>query len=143
MDLFRTTWKHGKFPKNMVISWHQDGIFYARMGMVKEAADYNQKKLENSPRRFPTFWGPGHDWVPDHNWGGTGMIGLQEMLMQTPGDKILLLPAWPKDWDVDFKLHAPQQTTVEANVKDGKIVSVKVTPESRRKDVVIPPQFEK
>jgi hypothetical protein len=139
MELFRATWKHGKFPKNMVISWHQDGIFYARMGMVKEAADYNQKKLENSPRRFPTFWGPGHDWAPDHNWGGTGMIGLQEMLLQTPGDKILLLPAWPKDWDVDFKLHAPQQTTVEASVKHGKIVSLKVTPESRRQDLVIPP----
>lgn len=143
MDLFRATWKHGKFPKNMVISWHQDGIFYARMGMVKEAADYNQKKLENSPRRFPTFWGPGHDWVPDHNWGGTGMIGLQEMLLQTPGNKILLLPAWPKDWDVDFKLHAPQQTTVEANVKHGKIVLLKVSPESRRKNVVISSDYEK
>lgn len=142
MELFRNTWKHGKFPKNMVMSWHQDGIFYARMGMTKEAADYNQKKLENSPRRFPTFWGPGHDWAPDHNWGGTGMIGLQEMLMQTSGDQILLLPAWPKEWNVDFKLHAPRQTIVTASVKQGKIVSLKVSPESRRKDVVIPQEFE-
>jgi hypothetical protein len=139
MTLFRTTWKHGKFPKNMVISWHQDGIFYARMGMVKEAADYNQKKLENSPRRFPTFWGPGHDWAPDHNWGGTGMIGLQEMLMQTPGDKILLLPAWPKDWDVDFKLHAPGQTVVEGTLRNGKLTHLKVTPEARRKDLIVTP----
>jgi hypothetical protein len=59
--------------------------------------------------------------------------------MQTPGDRILLLPAWPKDWDVDFRLHAPQQTTVEASVKHGRIVSLKVTPESRRQDLVIPP----
>ena len=69
----------------MVISWHQDGIFFARMGLVQEAADYNTRKLDDSPRRFPTFWGPGHDWAPDHNWGGSGMIGLQEMLMQTIG----------------------------------------------------------
>ena len=27
------------------------------------AVDYNLKKLDDSPRRFPTFWGPGHDWV--------------------------------------------------------------------------------
>jgi len=143
MQVFKDTWKQGKFPKGNVVSWHQDGIFFARMGMSKEAADFNSRKLANSPRRFPTFWGPGHDWAPDHNWGGSGMIGLQEMLLQTPGDKILLLPAWPKDWDVDFKLHAPRQTTVEAVVKGGKLATLKVTPESRRKDVVFPPQFEK
>ena len=80
MEVFRDTWKHGTFPKNMVISWHQDGIFFARMGMVKTAADYNTRKLENSPRRSRPFWEPGHDWAPDHNWGGSGMIGLQEML---------------------------------------------------------------
>ncbi len=137
LQVFRDTWKHGAFPKNMVISWHQDGIFFARMGMTTEAAAYNTKKLEDSPRRFPTFWGPGHDWVPDHNWGGSGMIGLQEMLMQTLGEEIRLLPAWPKEWDVDFKLHAPRQTTVEGRVREGILVDLKVTPESRRSDVRI------
>jgi hypothetical protein len=121
----------------MVKSWHQDGIFFARMGMTDAAVDYNLKKLEDSPRRFPTFWGPGHDWVPDHNWGGSGMIGLQEMLMQTIGDKIRLLPAWPKDWDVDFKLHAPLQTTVQGKVRAGKVIELKVTPDSRKKDVIV------
>jgi hypothetical protein len=105
------------------------------MGMTKEAADYNTKKLRDSERRFPTFWGPGHDWVPDHNWGGSGMIGLQEMLMQTIGDQIVLFPAWPKEWDVSFKLHAPKNTTVEVVYFGGKLVKLEVTPESRRKDV--------
>jgi len=143
MEVFRNTWRLGKFAKGNVVSWHQDGIFFARMGMTKEAADFNSRKLADSPRRFPTFWGPGHDWAPDHNWGGSGMIGLQEMLLQTPGDRILLLPAWPREWDVDFKLHAPRQTTVEVSLKGGKITSLKVTPESRRKDVVIPRELEK
>jgi hypothetical protein len=138
MQVFRDTWRLGAFPKNMVQSWHQDGIFYARMGLAKEAADYNARKLENSPRRFPTFWGPGHDWAPDHNWGGSGMIGLQEMLMQTIGDKILLLPAWPKEWDVDFKLHAPGNTTVECVYRAGKVVQLSVTPKAREKDVEQP-----
>ena len=137
MRIFRNTWKHGKFAKNMVISWHQDGIFFARMGMTPEAADFNTRKLADSPRRFPTFWGPGHDWTPDHNWGGSGMIGLQEMLMQTIGDRILLLPAWPIAWDCDFKLHAPRQTIVQAKVRAGKIIDLVVTPESRRTDVEI------
>jgi hypothetical protein len=123
----------------MVQSWHQDGIFFARMGQTAAAADYNTRKLQNSPRRFPTFWGPGHDWVPDHNWGGSGMIGLQEMLLQTIGRRILLLPAWPKNWDCSFKLHAPFQTVVEGRVVAGKILDLKVTPESRRADVEIMP----
>ena len=125
------------FRKGKIQSWHQDGIFFARMGMTEEAADYNTKKLQDSPRRYPTFWGPGHDWVPDHNWGGSGMIGLQEMLMQTIGDKILLFPAWPHNWDVDFKLHAPGKTTIEGILKNGKLIELKVSPENRRKDVVI------
>jgi hypothetical protein len=123
------------FRKGTIISWHQDGIQFARMGITKEAADYNTRKLQDSPRRYPTFWGPGHDWVPDHNWGGSGMIGLQEMLLQSIGDKIMLFPAWPKDWDVDFKLHAPKNTIVECSFKNGEIQNLKVTPETRSKDV--------
>jgi len=125
------------FRKGTIKSWHQDGIEFARMGMAEEAGDYNTRKLQDSPRRFPTFWGPGHDWVPDHNWGGSGMIGLQEMLLQTIGDKIVLFPAWPREWDVDFKLHAPENTTVEAVLKDGEIITLKVIPESRSEDVIV------
>ena len=125
------------FRKGTIQSWHQDGIQFARMGMISEAADYNTRKLKDSPRRYPTFWGPGHDWVPDHNWGGSGMIGLQEMLMQTNGNQILLFPAWPKEWDVDFKLHAPGNTVIDCQLQKGKIVKLNVIPKSREKDVVL------
>jgi hypothetical protein len=44
----------------------------------------------------------------------------------------------PRDrWDTHFKLHAPGQTMVEATVRQGKVVDLKVTPAGRRKDVVI------
>jgi hypothetical protein len=138
IQVFKNTYRYApEFRKGKIQSWHQDGIFFARMGMTEEAADYNTRKLQDSQRRFPTFWGPGHDWVPDHNWGGSGMIGLQEMLVQTMGDKITLFPAWPKEWDVDFKLHAPGNTTVEASLVNGKIEYLKVVPESRHKDLMI------
>lgn len=132
------TWKYGVDRENQrgYISWHQDGIFCARLGLTEEAKDITLKKMTDSPRRYPTFWGPGHDWVPDHNWGGSGMIGVQEMLMQTVDNKIYLLPAWPSEWDVDFKLHAPGNTIVEGSVKNGKICKLVVSPESRQKDIV-------
>ncbi len=139
LDVAINTWKYGtdEARQKNYISWHQDAIFCARLGLTDEAAAITIKKLQDSKRRFPTFWGPGHDWVPDHNWGGSGMIGLQEMLMQTDNKKIYLFPAWPKEWDVSFKLHAPYQTTVEGVLKEGIVISMKVTPESRRKDVEV------
>jgi hypothetical protein len=57
--------------------------------------------------------------------------------MQTLGETIHLLPAWPKTWDVDFKLHAPRQTSVEGCVRNGEFVSLKIVPEERREDVRI------
>jgi len=116
--------------------WKQDNIFAARLGLTQEAARLTKLKLKDSGRRFPAFWGPGFDWTPDHNWGGSGMIGLQEMLMACDGKKIILFPAWPKDWDVHFKLHAPYQTTVEGTLKGGKLIQLKVTPEIRKADII-------
>lgn len=117
------------------VGWKQDNIMAARLGLTHEAAKYSLMKMANSGRRFPAFWGPGFDWVPDHNWGGSGMIGMQEMLLQEVHGKIVLFPAWPKDWNVHFKLHATQNTTVEAKLENGKVNIIKVTPESRRKDI--------
>lgn len=118
------------------VGWKQDNIFAADLGLTQQAAELNTLKMKDSGRRFPAFWGPGFDWAPDHNWGGSGMIGLQEMLLQTDDQKIYIFPAWPKAWDVHFKLHAPYNTTVEAIVKNGKVQLLKVLPAERMKDVV-------
>lgn len=50
---------------------------------------------------------------------------------------IILFPAWPVEWDVQFKLRAPLNTTVEATCTNGKVTRLDVTPPGRRKDVVI------
>jgi hypothetical protein len=119
------------------VGWKQDNIWAASLGLTNEAWQLTAYKLKNGPRRFPAFWGPGFDWVPDHNWGGSGMLGLQEMLLQTDDKRIMIFPAWPKNLDVHFKLHAPYQTTVEATLKNGKIISLIVEPAERKKDVAI------
>jgi len=131
-----TTWQPAE-AWNVVVSWANANVAYARMGMAEKAADLTRQKLSSGGFRFPAFWGPGYDWAPDHNWGGTGAVGVQEMLMQATDDKIVLLPAWPKDWNVDFKLHAPQQTLITGKVRGGKVVDFEVTPESRAMDIVI------
>lgn len=65
------------------------------------------------------------------------MIGLRRCFCQDVGRKILLFPAWPRQWNIHFKLHANYQTTVEATLKDGKITQLKVLPASRKNDVQI------
>jgi len=139
LDTALNTWRYdtlvAKFRSHR--GWKQDNIWAARLGLTDEAWRLTSLKLQNSERRFPAFWGPGFDWVPDHNWGGSGMIGLQEMLLQADGKRILLFPAWPKDKDVHFKLHAPYNTTVEAEWKGGKLIKLTVWPEARKEDVSI------
>jgi len=120
------------------IAWEQANIHAPRLGDIALARKLNLSKMGNGPYRFPAFWPHNIDWAPDYNWGGSGMVGMQEMLMQTHGGKIRLLPAWPAEWNVNFKLHAPRQTVVEGKYADGRILGLTVTPEERRKDVILP-----
>lgn len=124
--------------------WRQDDIFMAYLGLADRAKTnvISRARNKDAACRFPAFFGPNFDWTPDQCHGGVLMKAVQAMLLQSEGDKIFLLPAWPKDWDVKFKLHAPKQTTVEASLKKGKLVSLHVDPKSRRKDVMIPEEFK-
>lgn len=139
LDIALNTWKYDPFVKKHegYESWEQSNIWAACLGQTADAVEWLRKKLSNGPHRFPAFWGPGHDWTPDHNWGGSGMIGMQEMLMQEADGKIILFPAWPKEWNVHFKLHAAGNTTIEACLHDGKAEIISVIPQSRESDVII------
>ena len=64
-------------------------------------------------------------------------MAMQAMLVQTDAGRIHVLPAWPKDWDVEFKLRAPRNTIVEGAVRSGNLLDIKVSPEARQKDLVI------
>lgn len=128
--------------------WGQQAIFLARLGLRDEAKEYVSKKMDDAKgdpwkntkvARFPVFYGPGYGCMPDLEWGTSGMIALQEMCLQTisnNGHDLRVLPAWPNDWDVDFKLHAPEKTTVEVVAKNGKVGKVLVHPKARKKDIL-------
>jgi hypothetical protein len=128
--------------------WQQDAIQAALLGQTADAKSFllqnvttenlmggATEKAKRPDSRFPAFWGPNFDWFPDQCHASVIVSTLQYMLMQTDGKKIILLPAWPKEWNASFKLHAPFQTTVEGRVENGKVLDLKVTPESREKDI--------
>jgi len=119
--------------------WSQDAIQAALLGLTDEAQAFvvTNVKKKHTGSRFPAFWGPNHDWIPDQDHGSVILIALQRMLMQCEGNRIYLLPAWPRDWNATFKLHAPMQTTVEGRVENGALVEFSVTPQARRADVTV------
>ena len=118
--------------------WCQDSIQAACLGLGEEAGRLVTARaaIVNSGHRFPVMWGPNFDWIPDQDHGNNILTTMQRMVLQTEGKKIYLMPAWPKNWNVTFKLHAPGNTTVAASVRNGKVVSLEVTPQSRAADVI-------
>jgi len=90
--------------------------------------------------RFPAlnYSAPGFtDYTPDQEGGNVVLSTLSYMLWNWKGSKIYLCPAWPKDWDCEFKFHGPLNTVVQGRVSNGKVTIDKVVPESRRKDVIV------
>lgn len=119
--------------------WSQNAIQAALMGdsAIAKAGVIKHLTAKDRRLRFPAFWPAGFDYAPDQDNGGNGLNALQTMLVQFDGRRILVLPAWPQDWDVDFKLHAPYQTTVSGSYRQGKLVNLQVEPMERRKDVTV------
>lgn len=119
--------------------WVQDPIQAAMLGyteIAKEYVTFNfSRKAPNL--KFPAFWARGNDYMPDEDNGGNGENGLQQMLMQLDGKKIILLPAWPKEWKGSFKLNAPYKTRISGTIVNGKLLNLKIYPSYRKSDVVI------
>jgi hypothetical protein len=141
LEVARTAYRTRRYSVDN--GWGYDGNAAALLGLADEAARVLTGRCRNShpAYRFPATWGPNYDWLPDQNHGGNLMEMAQLMLIQPVGRRILLLPAWPPRWDVSFRLHAPQRTVVEGEVRGGKLARLAVAPASRRADIEICPPF--
>lgn len=125
--------------------WTQDQIHWAYAGKAFDAADglVRRFRIASPMCRFPMYGREGPDSCPDFDHFGAGNTALQRMLVQEANGKILLLPAWPVDWDVDFKLHLSDNAVISGTVKDGKLLDWDIQPSKRKKDVVVgQPQTE-
>jgi len=113
--------------------WQQHGMVTALLGLRDDAREVvvNNSKLNNPGNRFPVMWGPVYDAVPDVDHGANLLNTLQLMAFQAEGDRLLVLPAWPKQWDVSFLLHGPRGTKVRCEYRGGKVEKLEVTPAGR------------
>lgn len=136
LEMARTTFELRQFKGH--VGWQQDDTQAGFLGLADQARRMVAQRFaaKDPGSRFPAFWGPNFDWVPDQDHGASGLMALQTMLLQAEGKKIYLFPAWPKAWEVEFKLRAPYNTTVQGTYRAGKVESLTVTPSSRRADLI-------
>lgn len=99
--------------------WSQDGQEAARLGLTKEAVRLLDEHTKNSnPNfRFKAIWGPNYDWTPDQDHGASLLMILQDMVLQTWNGKDYILPAFPDDWGVKYKLHSMNGKVVKGERK--------------------------
>ena len=138
-NFFRPFTLGGPLYSNSFSGWQQTPMVAALLGRTSDAkrALTSNVRLRNSAYRLPVMWGQIYDAVPDTDHGSNILNTAQLMAFQTMGDEMFLLPAWPKDWDVSFKFHAPKNTTVSGRFRNGVIDQLEVTPASRTKDLIL------
>jgi alpha-L-fucosidase 2 len=122
--------------------WYQNSVQAALLGLVDTTIHFviNRTTPANySESRFPAMWNAFNDWIPDIDHGGNLQLALHFMLLQCEGSEIRLLPSWPTNWDVSFKLHAPNNTIIECIYRNGRIEYLNVNPEYRQADIIIEP----
>lgn len=116
------SFNHRTFYNNKC--WGYDGPTAGILGLTNDCVKILKEKIEignDRNHRFPIMWGNA-DWVPDQCYGGNLLMTLQNMVIQSYGETVYVLPAFPKDWNVSFKLYTPYSNCIEGNYKLGKWV---------------------
>jgi hypothetical protein len=111
--------------------WQQHSVQAAILGLTNTAMAL---MVDNFARRdtlcrFPAFWGPNYDWTPDQDHGSVAMLALQNMILQEKGGDVILLPSWPVNWDVAFRLHTTGNAVVTGLLSNGKIQYMQISEE--------------
>lgn len=137
LELVRRTFAHR--IEKAALGWQHDDVQAAFLGLADVARDYlvTRARAKDPASRFPVFWQTNYDWSPDQDHGSNLLKALQTMLLQENDNKILVGPAWPKDWNVNFRLHAPGRTTVIGRREANRWTSLTTEPAARQKDLVV------
>lgn len=152
LELAQATWELAKEPRGeprKAVSLRRGDVsgqptlaILASLGLAEEAGKAAIAKMADaaSSARFPLIHGAAAEG-PDLASLGAGMAGLQAMLVASepdPKGRIFLLPAWPRNWDVTFRVRAAGGTLIDGVVESGKLVRLVTTPVERRDDIVLP-----
>ncbi len=127
-EKFGNCYAVGKKVSPWYACWKANG--FARCGMGKEAYESAIQSLE-SVGVFGEMYEinePGKRYRP---WfttaAGVFMSAIHNMLVQCDGETVDILPAYPIDEDLSFRLAIRGGAVIDAEVKDGKLVRADIT----------------
>ena len=136
--------KQGWFQNND--GWSYGTINTAMLGLAEQAYAMVLERARAAPApgyRFPVFAQHYQDYEPSADHFSVMNTAVHAMLLQNGEDganaTIVLLPAWPCDVDVAFKLWGALNTSVEVVWANSTLVSLVVTPPEREKAVIFAP----
>ena len=117
----------GKGISPWYASWK--ALAYAR-SVLKDKAYLSLKQAYDSVGAFDELFEIHETNILLRPWfttaAGTFVSAVNELLLQSDGKIIRILPAFPHSQEVSFKLAAKGGVTVEAKVKNGDLVDVMV-----------------
>ena len=119
----------------------------ALLGRASRAASKVLERSKTKPAigyRFPAFMDHMQDYQPSEDHLANLNTALQFMLLSPADDGleaggVLLFPAWPCSWDVDFRLAAPRKTYVSGALVNGTLVRLDVDPPERKGAMTVLP----
>ncbi|MFP6872284.1 MAG: DUF5703 domain-containing protein [Verrucomicrobiales bacterium] len=86
--------------------------------------------------RFPRFWGADYSRLPAEQADIDSFIGaLRSMLITSSGKKVCVLPGWPVERDVTFRLDSETGLGVDVAYSGGEIKRLEVYPKQRTSEV--------
>lgn len=86
--------------------------------------------------RFPGFWGSDFSRLPAVKNGVDSFVdSLRSMLIEATGKRVCVLPGWPADRDIDFRIDSITGLGVELVYRDGEIQRLEVYPKQRTSEV--------
>ena len=106
--------------------WQDIGVVAALLGMDRlcgEILSYNCS-LYNPGYRFPAMWGPVYDAVPDVDHGANIVNLLHHMVYRKTEKGVTILPAFPGEWEVEYRLYLDRNTILEGKGKDYRVIRI-------------------
>ena len=124
--------------------WHQAPMHAPLLGLRNETAALLVNRTKGTPLpgyRLPFFSaeeGMGDEAACE---AFSNLASGVQFALSQPGENgsVVVLPSWPCEWDVHFKLRAPVNTSIEGVWKGGKLLSLTVIPQSRTPWVQVAP----
>jgi len=121
-------------PEREIAYWPQERSEKAIENVLKMVKPLLKLDAKGSP--FPGFWGSDFSQLPPAKDGLDSLVdSLRPMLIGMTGERVCVLPGWPVDQDIAFRIDTVTGLGVDVVYRDREIKRLEVYPKQRTSEV--------